>query len=67
MAPVRHCYYTKYLKTETRPLVTGTDLIRRGMQPGPRFREILEAIKERQAGGTITTRDEALDYLESLK
>lgn len=57
-------YYTRFLKTEARPLLTGKDLISRGMQPGPRFRVILEEVRELQAEGGITTREEALAYLE---
>ena len=67
MAVVLDYYYTKFLKVEATPLVTGDDLIRLGLRPGPRFREILEEIKERQAGGGLTNRAEALDYLENLK
>jgi len=66
MAAVLDYYYTKFLKVETSPLVTGKDLIRLGLTPGPRFREILEEIKERRAVGTLTTRTEALEYLEGL-
>jgi hypothetical protein len=67
MAVVLEYYYTKFLKAEATPLVTGDDLIRLGLVPGPRFREILEEIKEKQAEGTITNRDEALDYLKQIK
>ena len=67
MAVVLDYYYSKFLKVEATPLVSGDDLIRLGLQPGPRFREILEEIKERQAGGVLTNRAEALDYLERLK
>jgi poly(A) polymerase len=66
MAAVLEYYYTKFLKVEARPLVTGQDLIDRGLKPGPRFREILEEIKERQAEGMLNTREEALDYLERI-
>ncbi len=57
-------YYGKFLKTEARPFVTGRDLIARGLHPGPRFRGILEDIRERQAEGTLRDRQEALMYLE---
>lgn len=67
MAVVLEYYYTKFLKAGARPVVTGDDLIKMGMQPGPRFREILEEIKEKQAEGTITNRDEALEYLKQIK
>jgi len=67
MAAVLEYYYTKFLKVEARPLVTGQDLIDRGLTPGPKFREILEEIKEKQAAGTLTGRQEALEYLEKIK
>jgi hypothetical protein len=35
------------------------------MKSGPKFREILDDIKERQAEGTLKDRDEALGYLDS--
>ena len=59
-------YYGKFLKAEAKPLVTGKDLIARGMQPGPRFREVLDDIKERQADGMLADRQDALKYLDSL-
>ncbi len=67
MVLVLDYYYDRFLKVEERPLVNGNDLIRLGLSPGPRFREILEDIKEQQAEGTLKTRQEALDYLETFK
>jgi len=46
-------------------LVKGQDLINRGWQPGPRFREVLDAIQNAQLEGTLTTRDEALEFVET--
>jgi poly(A) polymerase len=66
MADVLDHYYTKFLKVEAAPLVTGGDLIRLGLMPGPKFREILDEIKERQAEGTLKDRQEALDYLKGV-
>src|SRR5512144_243903 len=66
MAQVLDYYYTKFLKAEARPLVSGDDLIKQGLAPGPRFREILEEIKEKQAEGVIRSREEALDYLKTI-
>ena len=60
-------YYGKFLKTEAKPFVTGKDLIARGMKSGPKFREILDDIKERQAEGTLKDRLEALEYLKNLR
>jgi len=48
------------------PLVTGRDLISRGLEPGPRFREILEDIQTEQLENRLSTREEALGYLEGL-
>jgi putative nucleotidyltransferase with HDIG domain len=67
MALVLDYYYTRFLKTEAKPLVTGQDLIDHGLAPGPKFREILDEIKEKQAAGTIKDRKEALEYLDQLK
>ena len=41
-------------------LVTGHDLVALGLQPGPVFREILEAVYEAQLEGRARTREEAL-------
>ncbi len=60
-------YYGRFLKTEERPFVNGRDLIARGMAPGPRFRDILEDIRERQAEGSLRDRSEALQYLDTLR
>lgn len=66
MPVVLDYYYKKFLKVEASPLVTGQDLIDLGHTPGPRFREILEEIKERQAEGTLKDRQEALEYIKKF-
>lgn len=48
------------------PLVTGRDLIQLGLKPGPRFKEILEAIQTEQLEGRILARQPALEYLQQL-
>lgn len=48
------------------PLVTGRDLIERGLKPGPRFKEILDAIQTEQLEKRIQDRDEALGFLEEV-
>jgi poly(A) polymerase len=48
------------------PLVTGRDLIKLGLKPGPRFKEILEAVETEQLEGRILDREPALDYLRAL-
>ncbi len=45
-------------------LVDGHDLINTfDMSPGPKVGELLEAVRETQASGELTTREEALDYI----
>jgi poly(A) polymerase len=48
------------------PLVSGRDLIGHGLTPGPRFKEILEAIETEQLEGRITDREAALEHLKGL-
>jgi poly(A) polymerase len=45
-------------------LVDGHDLINIfGLSPGPKIGEILESVREAQASGEVTTRQEALSYI----
>ncbi|MCX6876242.1 MAG: CCA tRNA nucleotidyltransferase [Verrucomicrobia bacterium] len=48
------------------PLVTGRDLIQLGLIPGPRFKEVLEAIQTEQLEGRLHDREAALVFLEQL-
>lgn len=50
-------------KIRPAPLVTGDDLIAAGHPPGPRFREILNAVEDAQLEGRLLSRDEALDFV----
>lgn len=45
------------------PLVTGDDLIAAGHVPGPRFREILNAVEDAQLEGRVHSRDQALEFV----
>lgn len=47
-------------------LVSGHDLIRLGLKPGPRFREILTAVEEAQWEGAARTREDALRLARRL-
>jgi poly(A) polymerase len=47
------------------PLVTGNDLIALGWKPGPKFKEVLEAVQTRQLEGTLATREEALEWIRT--
>jgi poly(A) polymerase len=48
------------------PLVRGDDLISMGLQPGPRIGELLEAVQTAQLEGEVTTRAQALEWLQKL-
>ncbi len=61
---------TKHAEEEklTAPLklVDGHDIINIfGLVPGPRFAEILESVREAQATGEISTKEEAVSYIEN--
>ncbi len=45
------------------PLLGGNDLIAMGYQPGPFFGEILSAIEDEQLEGTLTTPEQARDFV----
>ena len=48
-------------------LLDGHDLIQRfGLRPGPSFRGLLEAVREAQALGEISTRDQAMHLAERM-
>jgi poly(A) polymerase len=68
-----HVEYCEYLLREWTPedldppvLLTGHDLVRHGLQPGPRFKELLDAVREAQLDGAIKTPKEALEIVERL-
>ena len=48
------------------PLVTGGDLRKQGLSPGPAFKELLEGIRDAQLLGKITNQEEALQLAEDL-
>jgi poly(A) polymerase len=50
-------------KMRPRPLVTGDDLIAEGHRPGPKFREILNAVEDAQLEGRLGSRDAALEFV----
>jgi poly(A) polymerase len=52
-------------KVRPAALITGDDLITAGYVPGPRFREILEAVEDAQLEGRLHSREEAIEYLKN--
>ena len=47
------------------PLLSGDDLIAMGRQPGPRFGPLLDAIYDEQLEGHLTTKQQAMEWVES--
>jgi poly(A) polymerase len=47
------------------PLIKGDDLIALGWKPGPKFKEVLDAVQTRQLEGALKTRDEALEWVKT--
>jgi poly(A) polymerase len=45
------------------PLLGGRDLLDLGLEPGPQFRQILDAVAEAQLEGTLHTREQALAWV----
>jgi poly(A) polymerase len=48
------------------PLLTGHDLQARGLEPGPLFKTLLDAVREAQLEGTATTWEQAVAVVERL-
>jgi poly(A) polymerase len=46
-------------------LITGDDLIAAGYSPGPQFKELLTAVEDAQLEGTISTKEEAMEFVQS--
>jgi poly(A) polymerase len=68
-----HVDYCEYLLREWTaadlnppPLLTGHDLTRLGLEPGPLFKRLLDAVREAQLEGTITTPKQALELVQRL-
>lgn len=68
MEAVEFCEH--FLKTTPReildppPLLTGDDLVRQGMKPGPKFRNLLEQVRDAQLELRISTPDEAWQLIQ---
>ncbi len=48
------------------PLLTGHDLVRHGLEPGPRFKHLLDAVREAQLDGTVTSKKQALELVDRM-
>jgi poly(A) polymerase len=48
------------------PLLTGHDLVKHGLAPGPRFAILLDQVRDAQLDRIILTRDEALAFVDRI-
>jgi len=48
-----------------KPLITGHDLIKLGVKPGPKMGKILREISDLQLEGKLSSKESALEYIES--
>ncbi|MEW4487537.1 CCA tRNA nucleotidyltransferase [Thalassoglobus sp. JC818] len=48
-------------------LIDGQDLIQVGLSPGPKFRELLTAVRDAQLNNQISTTEEAIDLVKRLR
>lgn len=68
-----HVDYCEFLLGQWTPedlnpplLLTGHDLTRHGLEPGPRFKTLLDAVREAQLDGTVHNTKEALQLVDAL-
>lgn len=60
-------YFEKENVVNPPRIINGYDIMKSfGLNPGPRIGELLDAVKEAQASGEITDREQALAYLKKL-
>jgi poly(A) polymerase len=63
-------YCADYLKEQPSgpinppPLITGHDLVRHGLEPGPQFASLLEQVREAQLDGQIQSKRAALEWID---
>jgi poly(A) polymerase len=48
------------------PLLTGDDLLETGVPQGPIYKRLLDAVREAQLDGTVTTREQAVETVKQL-
>ena len=53
-------------RLESKNLITGSDLIALGMEPGPEMGGVLDILRNAQDTGEISSREDALELAKSL-
>ncbi len=71
--PTQHVDYCQQLletwsqeELNPAPLITGQDLIQKGLKPGPLFKELLDQVRDEQLEGKIKTPEEALGVVDRI-
>ena len=61
-------FLSRHSPVEINPLelVTGRDLIEQGLTPGPKFKQLLDTLRDAQLNGEIATREQALQKLATF-
>jgi tRNA nucleotidyltransferase (CCA-adding enzyme) len=57
-------YYTQLRDTQS--AIGGSDLIAMGLQPGPRFRQILETVLDAKLNEQLETREDEIQFVRRL-
>jgi poly(A) polymerase len=55
-----------HLPVRPTPLITGRDLIDLGLKPGPKFKDILDTMLDKQLEQVFTTREHGLEILKEI-
>ena len=58
-----YIYFTQY-HGKAKPSLTGEDLVKMGMEPGPVFKSVLNALREARVMGIVKSREEEVTLVE---
>jgi hypothetical protein len=58
-----YIYFTQY-QGKAKPSLTGEDLVKMGMKPGPVFKSVLNALREARVMGIVNSREEEVALVE---
>jgi tRNA nucleotidyltransferase (CCA-adding enzyme) len=56
-------YFTQY-QGKLEPVLTGNDLVEMGLEPGPAFESVLNALREARVMGSVSSREEEVALVE---
>jgi tRNA nucleotidyltransferase (CCA-adding enzyme) len=56
-------YFTQY-QGKAEPALTGDDLVEMGLEPGPAFQSVLNALREARVMGSVSSREEEVALVE---